>query len=118
MATVTVDGPDLVVRLSWKEKMGALHGDVRVPVSSVQTATVELTPWNAIRGNKVAGTGIPGRTALGVRYSSEGKDFTAVHPDQSAVRIDLDAKSPYSRLLVSVPDPESTVAAVCAAAGI
>jgi hypothetical protein len=69
MATVTADGPDLVVRLSWKEKMGALHGNMRVPVSSVQTATVELTPWNAIRGKKFA-------------------------------------------------DPENTVAAVCAAAGI
>jgi hypothetical protein len=118
MATVTVDGPDLVVRLSWKEKLGAVHGDVRVPVSSVQAATVELTPWNLIRGVKFAGTGIPGRTALGVRQSREGKDFTAVHPDQPAVRIDLDEKSPYSRLIVSVPNPEDTVAAVCAAAGI
>jgi hypothetical protein len=118
MATVTVDGPDLVVSLSWKEKMGALHGSVRVPVSSVQSAVVELTPWNAIRGVKFAGTGIPGRTALGVRQSREGKDFTAVHPGQPAVRIDLDKKSPYSRLIVSVPAPESTVAAVSAAAGI
>ncbi len=118
MATVTVDGSDLVVRLSWKEKLGALHGDVRVPVSSVQDASIELTPWNAIRGVKFAGTGIPGRTALGVRHSPEGKDFTAVHPEQPAIRIDLDEKSPYSRLIVSVPAPESTVADVCAAAGI
>jgi hypothetical protein len=118
MATVTVDGPDLVVRLSWKEKMGALHGGVRIPVSSVRAASVELTPWNAIRGQKVAGTGIPGRTALGVRYSSAGRDFTAVHPEQPAVLIELDDSSPYSRLIVSVADPENTVAAVCAAAGI
>jgi len=118
MATVTVDGPDLVVRLSWKERLGALHGNVRVPADCVQSATVELTPWNAIRGRKFAGVGIPGRTALGVRYSREGKDFTAVYPERPAVRIDLDGKSPYSRLIVSVPDPENTAAAVCAAAGI
>jgi hypothetical protein len=53
-----------------------------------------------------------------VRYSSAGKDFTAVHPEQPAVLIELDDSSPYSRLIVSVADPENTVAAVCAAAGI
>ena len=117
MATVTIDGPNLLVRLTLAEKMGSLHGNVQVPVSSVQAVSVEASPWNAIRGTKTAGVGIPGGAALGVRYFSGGKDFTAVHGSQPAVRIDLDQNSPYSRLIVSVADPEQTVAAVLAAAG-
>jgi len=117
MATVTIDGPNLLVKLTMAEKMGSFHGNVQVPVSSVRAASVEATPWNAIRGTKAAGVGIPGGAALGVRYFSGGKDFTAVHGDQPAVRIDLDDKAPYSRLVVSVADPDKTVAAILAAAG-
>jgi hypothetical protein len=36
MATLTVDGSDLVVRLSALEKIGAMRGDIRAPLASVR----------------------------------------------------------------------------------
>ena len=34
MARLIVDGADLVVGLSWLEKLGAVHGSVRVPLQA------------------------------------------------------------------------------------
>ena len=68
MAKLIVDGPDLVVRLSSLERLGALRGDVRVPLSTVRSAEIEPHPWTAVRGVKAAGTGIPGVIVLGTRY--------------------------------------------------
>ena len=38
MARLIVEGSDLVVGLSWLEKLGAFRGDVRVPLSAVHSA--------------------------------------------------------------------------------
>jgi len=111
MAKLIVDGPDLVVRLSSLEKLGAMHGDVRVPLSTVQSAEVEPHPWGALRGIRV-GTGIPGVIALGIRRFAHGQDFTAVVGGKPAVRVDLSEASPFSRLVVSVDDPDSTLASI------
>jgi hypothetical protein len=117
MAKLIVDGPDLVVQLSSMEKLGALRGDVRVPLSTVQSAEVEPHPWGALRGIRV-GTGIPGVVALGIRRFRNGQDFTALVGSKPAVRVDLSQDSPFARLVVSVADPDSTLAAIRGATGI
>jgi hypothetical protein len=117
MAKLIVDGPDLVVQLSSLEKLGAFRGDVRVPLSTVQSAEVEARPWDVLRGIRAPGTGIPGVIALGTRRFSGGKDFTAVSGTGPAVRVDLSQESPFSRLVVSVTDPDSTLAAIRGATG-
>jgi hypothetical protein len=38
MAELIVEGPELVVRLSWLEKLAALRGNVRVPLRAVRSA--------------------------------------------------------------------------------
>jgi hypothetical protein len=48
MAKLIVDGPDLVVRLSPLEKLGALHRDVRVPLRAVRSVEAESHPWKAV----------------------------------------------------------------------
>ena len=118
MAKLIVDGPDLVVQLSSLEKLGALHGDVRVPLTTVRSAEIEPHPWAAVRGIRTPGTGIPGVIALGTRSFPEGRDFTAVVGGKPAVRVDLSQESPFARLVVSVTDPDSTVAAIRSATGI
>ena len=59
MARLIVDGADLVVGLSWLEKLGALRGDVRVPLSTVRSAELEPHPFAALRGS-ASGPGSPG----------------------------------------------------------
>jgi hypothetical protein len=117
MASLIVDGPDLVVRLSPLEKLGALHHNVRVPLRTVRSADTEPHPWQALRGVRLAGTGIPGVVVLGTRYFTKGRDFVALVGSRPAVRVEL-SDAPYEQLLVSVRDPESTVAAIRGATGV
>jgi hypothetical protein len=113
-----VEGQDLVVALSWLEKLGAFRGNVRVPLRAVRSAEPEPDPWGGLRGIRAPGTGIPGVIALGTRRFDGGKDFAAVRGGRPAVRVDLGDGSPFGRLVVSVDDPGSTVAAILSAAGI
>lgn len=116
MATLTVKGPKLVVGLSFIEKLKALHGDVSVPVGAIRSAVAETDPWPYVRGYKLAGTGIHGVAAYGVRHYQGGREFCAVEGTAPAVRIELN-DSRYASLLVTVPDAEKTAAAIIAAAG-
>ena len=118
MARLTVDGPDLVVGLSWLEKLGAAHRNIRIPLRAIRSAAVEPHPWDALRGIKLAGTGIPEVAVLGTRYSSGGRDFAALVGHRPAVRVELSDEAPYAQLLVSVSDAEAALAAIHDATGI
>jgi|SRR5580692_2798241 hypothetical protein len=118
MAKLTIDGPDLVVGLSWLEKLGAFRGNVRVPLHAVRAAQADAEPWSALRGVRSPGTGIPGVIALGTRHYVGGRDFAALRGRGPAVRVDLDGQSKFARLVVSGRDTENTVAAIHAATGV
>jgi hypothetical protein len=112
VASVIVDGTDVVVHLSGLEKLAAFRGDVRLPAASVRAVKVEPSPWGALRGIRSPGTGWPGVIAYGVRRYRGGRDFAAVRGRRPAVRIELEPPSPFSRVVVSVADPGSTVVRV------
>ena len=117
MASLTVDGDQLVVQLSAWERAAAFHGDVRVPLAAVRSVAVEPRPWDALRGIRAPGTGFPGVIAYGVRRATGGRpDFAAVLRGRPVVRVELDPPSPFARLLVWVPDADSAVSAVRRAA--
>jgi hypothetical protein len=118
MAKLIVDGPDLVVGLSWLERLGALHRDVRVPLRAVRSAQAEPHPWQAVRGVRAAGTGIPGVAVLGTRYFKNGRDFVALVTGRPAIRVELGDEAPYEQLLVSVRDPEATLAEIRGVTGV
>jgi hypothetical protein len=111
VAEVVVDDGEVVVRLSWLEKLGAFRGDVRVPVSSVEAARVVEDPWRELRGIRAPGTGLPGVIALGTRRGRFGRDFAAVYGKRPGVVIEL-RDGPFSRLVVSSDDPQRIVAAL------
>ncbi len=113
-----IEGDDLVIALTGLERIAAFHGDVRVPRSSVRTMRVEPDPWCALRGIRGPGTGLPGVVAYGIRRSTGDRpDFAAVHGRGPAIRIELEPSARYARLLVTVADPEATIAAVSRAGG-
>ncbi|MFJ2190033.1 hypothetical protein ACIOJE_19195 [Kitasatospora sp. NPDC087861] len=120
MARLVVKGDDLIVDLSWWEKAAARRRDVRVPVSAIHQVSVEPDWWRALRGVRGRGTWIPGALFYGVRPHPQGKDFSAVRvrARRPAVCVDLWHSSPYARLAVTDPDPDSTVRAIRTAAGI
>ena len=79
MASLIVDGSDLVVKMSEVETFEALHRDIRVRLSTVRAVRVVDDAWPELRGIRAPGTGIPGVIAVGTRRGSFGKDFAVVH---------------------------------------
>ena len=100
MATIAVDGNDLVVRLSALEKIGALRGNIRLPLASVRVVRVSNTPWSELRGIRAPGTGVPGLFSLCTRRGPGVHDFAAVYGRRPAVVIELTGAS-FDRLVIS-----------------
>jgi hypothetical protein len=116
VATVDLQGDDVVVRLTPIEKLGALHGDVSVPRTAVRAVEVEPQPFSKLRGLRAPGTGWPGRIALGTWRKRGGKkDFVAVYRGRPAVILTLDDDVGYDRLVISVDSPDEVRRALNAA---
>lgn len=54
---------------------------------------------------------------LVIALTGDRPDFAAVHGRGPAIRIELEPSARYARLLVTVADPEATIAAVSRARG-
>ncbi|MGH2856613.1 MAG: hypothetical protein ACRDMJ_03925 [Solirubrobacteraceae bacterium] len=118
MAVLEVHRDELVVSLSPLERLAAVRRQVRVPLAALSSVEIDPAPWCAIRGVRIAGTGIPGVAAYGVRrMTGAAPDFAALHGRGPAVRIELAPGAQFARLLVTVPDPQATVAAIRAGTG-
>jgi hypothetical protein len=107
MAEICIEGDDVVVQLGLLEKLGALHGVVRIPRSAVTAVRVVDQPFAEIRGLRFPGTGVPGVVALGTWRRERARDFVCVYRGQRGVVIDLDPRAaPYQRVIVSSRNPD------------
>jgi hypothetical protein len=111
MATLTVEGSDLVIKMSELEKFEAVHPDIRVPVNAIRAVRAVEDAWPELRGIRAPGTGIPGVIAVGTRRGSFGKDFAVVHGSERAVVVELEGAS-YARILVTTPDADNVAAEI------
>ena len=120
MATLLVDGDDVVLHLRWREKVAGFHADVRAPLSAVQSVRVLSDPLSEMRGWRMAGLAIPRAFAFGTRRHGDGYDFTILRGPRPGVQLEL-SHGRFQRLVVSATDAEdaaSTAARVAGAAGI
>ena len=116
MATLVTDDGDLVLALSRREKLGAMHGDIRVPLSAVEEVTVTDKPFGALQGQRAPGTGIPRVIALGTwRRSRREKGFAAVYRGTPGVVVRL-RDSEFAWLCVSADDAQDVAKRIRAAA--
>jgi len=116
MAVISIDGGDLVVRLSALERLAALHGDERFALSSVTDVAVETNIWSALRGLRAPGTGIPYVIAYGTRRHRAGKDLALVRGGRGpGLRVDFADGAPFARLVATVADPQALATAIRAA---
>jgi hypothetical protein len=120
VAELIVDGKNLVVHLTLGEKVGGLHGDIRLRLSSIVAVAPDPKPWLGLRGWRMAGISFFGHAALGTRRHGDGYDFCILHRDRPAVRVDV-ATGRFSRFVISVQeagDAQAEAARIAAAAGI
>lgn len=108
MASVAVEGDELVVRLSARERVGALRSEVRVPVTSVREVHTVTVASKGLRGFRAPGTGLPGVVALGTWRRRGGKDFVAAYRRHPGIVIELEGQE-FDRLIVSGPAPDDVM---------
>ena len=114
MAVLRIQGSELALHLSTAEKVGAVHGDLCVPLSAVRHVEVlDDAHGPADHGIKL-GTRIPGRTEVGTVRGNGRNIFAVVHPDTpQGVRVVLDG-SFYHEWIVGCADPELVAAQITA----
>ncbi len=111
MAELSRDGQELVVKLRALEKAEAVHGDIRVPWSAVQSVTVLDDAIDAVHELKLPGSRIPGVFAMGTFKSRDGHLFATVHHQTPrGVKVTLTGAA-YDTLIIGTEDPEAVVAA-------
>jgi hypothetical protein len=109
MAELKVDGNELVLHMHTLEKAEGFHGDIRLPLSAVDTVRLVDDPWPELRGIRAPGTGVPEVIAVGTRRGGFGKDFAAVHGRGPAVVVELTGAE-FGRLVVTSDDAPEVVA--------
>ena len=102
MAQVIEVNGELILQLSLREKIFALHGNPRAKVSDLISTTESDNPWTkeVLRGVRAPGTGIPYVVLLGSMRFKGGKDFTAIYK-RGPVRIYEFGAGEYKRWIVS-----------------
>ena len=109
MADLIREEDMLVLRLSTLEKIEGVHGDIRVPISSVQSVKVLEDVIDAVHGIKMPGSRIPGVFAMGTFISHEGTVFAMVHHQtKRGLKITLSGAA-YDALIVSEDHPEELI---------
>ena len=109
MADLLIDGAELVVRLRPIEEIESVHGEVRVPRSSVRSLEVLDDVIGAVHGFRV-GTGIPGWIAIGTFTDRKAKTFALVHHNTPrGVLVRLEGAN-FDQLIIGCADPEAVVA--------
>jgi len=115
MAELRVEGGELVLHLSAAEKLGAVHGDLRVPMSAVRGVEVLPDAHGPADGGIKLGTRIPGTVEFGTIWRDGQKAFAAVHPDTPrGVRVVLEGSS-HSEWIVGCADPDTVAQTITAA---
>jgi hypothetical protein len=118
MADVFLDRDEVHVVLGALERVGALRGDLVIPIAHVRAARVVDDPFPEVRGVRSPGTGWPRGIALGTwRSRRHGRTFAAAYRGASpALVIELDGER-YARVVVSTDDAARIAAALSAPAG-
>lgn len=111
MSALIIDGTDLVLHLSAGEKVAALRGDLRVPLTAV--AAVEVAPDGlaAVHGLRSPGLQLPGRRKIGTWRGKGRRELVSVTRSQPAVRVALRGHK-LTALVVSTSEAEALAAQI------
>ncbi|MCG5461907.1 hypothetical protein AB0K35_03885 [Micromonospora sp. NPDC053740] len=111
MATVRVDGDDLVVEIEGMDRLWSLKSRLVIPLANVRGATADPGIAAEPKGLRAPGTSVPGVITAGTFHQDGERVFWNIRDGARAVVIEL-ADERYARLVVEVADPAATVALI------
>ena len=103
MAEVIEVNGELILQLSLREKIFALHRNPRANASDLISTTEASNPWNreVLRGFRAPGAALPYLLLVGTMRFKGGKDFTAIYK-RGPVRIYEFGAGEFKRWIVSI----------------
>ena len=103
MARVMREGNELILQLSFWEKMGALHSNLRTSLDAIEKIEFVDQLWGSstLRGVRAPGTAIPYVVLLGTLRGLKFKDFVAMRGRGEGVIITLNS-APFARWIFTL----------------
>ena len=113
MARLIREGNDLVLILSFWEKIGALHSSPRAPIASVEKVEFPEKIWSSktLRGVRAPGTAIPYVVLLGTMRGRGYRDFVAIKGREKGVIVTLNS-APFARWIFTLRQDRPEVEAL------
>ena len=110
MAKVVQVGDELILELSFWEKMGALHDSPRIPADSVEKVEFFDGLWGSstLRGVRAPGTAIPYVLLLGTLRGMKYRDFVAMRGRGEGVVLTLKSGH-FARWIFTLKQPKSEI---------
>ena len=110
MAKVVQVGDELILELSFWEKMGALHLSPRTSIDSIESIEFIDQLWGSstLRGVRAPGTALPYVVLLGTLRGRNYRDFVAMKGRGEGVVITLKS-GPFARWIFTVRQPKSEI---------
>jgi hypothetical protein len=110
MAKVAKVGDELILQLSFWEKMGALHLSPRTTIDSIESIEFIDQLWGSstLRGIRAPGTALPYVVLLGTLRGRNYRDFVAMKGRGEGVVITLKS-GPFARWIFTVRQPKSEI---------
>jgi hypothetical protein len=110
MARILKIGNELVLELSFWEKMGALHLSPRTSIDSIESIEFIDQLWGSstLRGVRAPGTALPYVLLLGTLRGRNYRDFVAMKGRGEGVVITLKS-GPFARWIFTVRQPKSEI---------
>jgi hypothetical protein len=102
MAEILDSGNEVVLCLTKREKLAALHGNLIAKKSDLISRKVVENPWRSglLKGVRSPGTGIPFYLLLGTMRYKDGKDFTIIYRNKPVEVFEFKG-GPYKRWIIS-----------------
>jgi hypothetical protein len=108
MAKVIKVGDELILELSFWEKMGALHSSPRVSADAVEKVEFIDQLWGSdtLRGVRAPGTALPYVVLLGTLRGLKYRDFVAMKGRGEGVVLTL-KNGPFARWIFTLKQPKA-----------
>ena len=113
MAKVIRDGNDVILQLSFWEKLGALNSSPHISLDCIEKIEYIEQLWGSstLRGVRAPGTAIPYVALLGTLRGRGYKDFVAMRGRGEGVVITLKS-GPFARWIFTLKQPKSEISAL------